>query len=116
MAVGTGLICREAIGHHGALPRTPVLPRGWGNSHWGHPLAQAGRALPPNPWGRQELALLGLRQTLAAPGEPAVAPRVPDRGDALAPQLIAAEPTACQAAKISVINVPLAADADGQFR
>jgi hypothetical protein len=92
MAVGTGLTCREAIGHRGALPRTPALPRGWGNAHRGHPLARAGRALPRNPRQRQGLALLGLRQTLAAPGEPAVAPWVPDRGDALTPQLIAAEP------------------------
>jgi hypothetical protein len=62
------VVCKT-VGFRGALPRTPALPRRWGGAEGASP--RPGRQSPTaEPPEQQGLALLVLRQTLAAPENP----------------------------------------------
>src|SRR5262249_27989793 len=71
----------------GAAPEPPALPRRWGCER-GHLLARAGKPTPEPPGAARAHFDRPPGQTLAAPGEPGVARRVPDRGDDLTPELL----------------------------
>jgi len=82
----TAIVAKNHRPYHGALPRTPALPRRWRMRSRSSPRPDRHSPTPEPPGATRAHFDRPRGQTLAAPGEPAVAPRVPDRGDDLTSQ------------------------------
>jgi len=109
----TAIVAKNHRPYHGALPRTPALPRRWRMRSRSSPRPDRHSPTPEPPGATRAHFDRPRGQTLAAPGEPAVAPRVPDRGDDLTSQ-----PDGCPSRPQDhrAISVQLAGDHRGHRR